>query len=374
LQILRAHGPMTRPEAAQLTGMSLGGIRPLVTSLIVAGELAEQPAPPRPDRGRGRPGTLLVPAVPGGIVLGLDFGHAHVSVALADLSGTQLGDGRLEIDVDHQAGHALDKAAELARRLLRRAGQRSSAVCRVVAGVPGPVDRTGRMRSSTIAPSWWQLAIAEEIALRLRVRPDLVDIENDAQLGALGEQRSGAAVGCSEVVYVKASHGLGAGLILRGELYLGANGLTGEIGHTVVEPDGALCRCGSRGCLETVVAIERVRERIRFVSRAADGDPLALVGDHPAARRVVLEAGRTLGQALVDVCNLLDPQRIVLGGELAAAGDPLVAGVTESIRRHVQPAIGDVEVVVAAHGEHAQVVGATELAAARAREQHWAIG
>jgi predicted NBD/HSP70 family sugar kinase len=312
--------------------------------------------------------------VPDGSVLGLDFGHAHVSVALADLSGTQLGHERRQIDVDHQASEALDKAAELGRKLLRRAGRKAGSLVRVVAGVPGPVDLAGRMRSSTIAPSWWRLAIADEIASRLRIAPGNVDIENDAQLGALGEHRSGAAVGRSEVVYVKASHGLGVGLILRGELYQGASGLTGEIGHTVVEPDGALCRCGSRGCLETVVAIERVRERIRFVSRAADGDPLELLDDHPGAQRIVLETGRTLGRALADVGNLLDPQLIVLGGELAAAGEPLVAGVAESIRRYVQPAIGDVEVVLAAHGEQAQVVGAIELAAARAREGHWAVG
>jgi len=370
LAIMRAHGPLTRPEAARLTGMSVSGIRPLVARLVEDGHLLEQDAPAA-DRRPGRPGTVLVPAVPDGVVLGLDFGHAHVGVAVADLAGVLLGWESRAVDVDHQADEALRTAATLARSVLRAAGRRPVEVRRVVAGVPGPVDRAGRMRSSTIVSSWWELAIADEIAARLRVDPAAVDVENDARLGAWGERSAGAAAGCADFVYVKASHGLGAGLVLRGEPYLGGNGLTGELGHTVIEPEGAPCRCGSRGCLETVVAIEQVRERIRFVAGTADIEPLAELMALPAARRVVVEAGRTLGRALADVANLLDPQRIVLGGELAAAGEPLAEGVRESIGRYAQPAVAKVPVVLGALGERAQVTGATVLAADRARAAAW---
>lgn len=372
LQIMRDRGPLTRPEAARLTGMSLSGIRPLVAALVEDGHLVEEPARRRPDQGRGRPGNVLVPVVPDGIVLGLDFGHAHVAVAVADLTGELLMHERREVDVDRRAEDALAAAADLARTVVRRSRRRLPTVSGVVAGVPGPVDRDGRMRSSTIVASWWELPIADEIASRLRLDPGVVDVENDSHLGALGEHRAGAAMGCSEFVYVKASHGLGTGLVLDGELYRGGRGLAGEIGHAVVEPDGALCRCGSRGCLETVVSIERVRQQIRFVTGADQADLLSAAEQHPAVRRIVLEAGRTLGRALADVCNLLDPQRIVLGGELAAAGEPLVEGVAESIRRYAQPAVGDTEVVLAALGEQAQVVGATALAAGRARARLWA--
>jgi predicted NBD/HSP70 family sugar kinase len=374
LQIMRdraASGPLTRPEAARLTGMSLSGIRPLVTALIEEGQLVEEPARRRPDQGRGRPGSVLVPVVPDGIVLGLDFGHAHVSVAVADLNGEHLVHERRAVDVDRHADDALDAAADLAGRVLRRERHPVSAVAHVVAGVPGPVGRDGRMRSSTIVASWWELQIADEIARRLRVDPAAVDVENDAHLGALGEHRAGAAAGCSDFVYVKASHGLGIGLVLGGEVYRGAKGLAGEIGHAVVEPDGELCRCGSRGCLETVVSIERVRQQVSFVSGSAQPDLMTAAAQHPAARRIVLEAGRTLGRALADVCNLLDPDRVVVGGELAAAGPPLVEGVAESIRRYAQPAVGDTEVVLAALGERAQVAGATALAGARARAELW---
>lgn len=370
LQILREHGPMTRPEAARITGMSIGGIRPLAAGLIAAGQVTEQPAPRR--SGRGRPGLLLAPVVPDGLVLGLDFGHTHVAVAAADLSGELLVYDRRAADVDQHATTALSTAATLVRGTLRSTGRSIRDVGLVVAGLPGPVDRDGRLRSSTIAASWSDLAIADEVAERLKLGAAQVHIENDAHLGALGEQRSGAGSGCDDLVYVKASHGLGAGLILAGELYRGASGLTGEIGHAVVDPDGELCRCGSRGCLETVVTVDRVRAQVQYVLSADHADPLAAAGDHPAARRIVMDAGRTLGRALADVCNTLNPQRIVVGGELASAGQPLVDGVAESIQRYAQPAVADTPVVLSQLGERAQAVGATTLASARARNLRWA--
>jgi predicted NBD/HSP70 family sugar kinase len=375
LRIMQHHGPLTRPEVARLTGMSLSGVRPLVASLVEEGHLTEEPARPRPDQGRGRPGNVLVPVVPDGIVLGLDFGHAHVAVAVADLNGAHLLHDRRGVDVDRRAEDALATAAGLARTLLRRSRHRLTAVSRIVAGVPGPAARSGRIRSSTIVASWWELSIADEIASRLGVHTDAVDIENDAHLGALGEHHSGAAAGCDDFLYVKASHGLGTGLVLGGELYRGGRGLAGEIGHAVVEPDGALCRCGSRGCLETVLSIDRIREQIDFVTGGGEPTDLATAAEqHPAVRRIVLEAGRTLGRALADVCNLLDPQCVVLGGELATAGPPLIEGVAESIRRYAQPSVADTTVVLSALGEQAQVVGATALAAARARALVWSAG
>src|SRR4051812_6873950 len=135
LAIMREHGPLTRPEAARLTGMSVSGIRPLVAGLIADGQLIEQDAPVE-GRSRGRPGTVLVATVPDGIVLGLDFGHAHVAVAVADLAGRQLGWESFEVDVDHRADEALDKAAELAESGLRRAGHRRGAG--VGGGARGP--------------------------------------------------------------------------------------------------------------------------------------------------------------------------------------------------------------------------------------------
>jgi predicted NBD/HSP70 family sugar kinase len=373
LEILRDHGPMTRPEAARLTGMSVGGIRPLVDRLVSDGHLLERPAQAGPRERPGRPGAVLVPMVPDGSVLALDFGHTHVAVAVADLDGQHLIERRAEIDVDHQAGAALDTAATLVRAVVAERGCALESVRQVVAGVPGPVDRAGRIRSTTIVASWWELPIAAEIAARLGIDETAIDVRNDAHLGALGEHRCGAGVGVHDLIYVKASHGLGAGLVLAGELFRGAHGITGELGHAVVEPEGALCRCGSRGCLETVVSVSRIIDQIRFVRGTDESQPLSRAGEHPAARRIVVEAGRALGRALADVCNLVDPALIVVGGELATAGDPLIEGVAESIGRFAQPTVAGVPVVRSVLGERAELVGAVTLAAERARRRAWAI-
>jgi len=369
LQILREHGPMTRPEAARLTGLSVSGIRPIVAGLISDGQLVERDEPAaRTARGRGRPGKVLQPVVPRGQVLGFDFGHAHVTVAVADLRGDDLRSESRELDVDHHADDALALGAELARGLLAPKG---GGVERVVVGLPGPVDRAGLLRSSTIAASWWELPVAERVGELLGLPSACVDVENDAHLGAIGEFAAGAGAGCSDGIYVKASHGLGAGLVLGGELYRGADGLTGEIGHAVVVPGGPLCRCGGRGCLETVVAVEHILEQARFVIGGDGPVVLADVAGHAAVQRIVADAGRALGRALADVCNLLNPGRIVLGGELATAGRPLVDGVVESIRRFGQPAIVGTEVVLSTLGSRAQVVGAIHQAAERGRLQAW---
>jgi predicted NBD/HSP70 family sugar kinase len=244
-------------------------------------------------------------------------------------------------------------------------------VLQVVAGVPGPVGRDGRMTSSTIVASWWDLPIAEQLARRLGLEPGVIDVRNDAHLGALGEHRFGAGTRCADMVYVKASHGLGAGLILGGNLYRGAYGITGELGHAIVQPEGALCRCGARGCLETMVSVGFIEQQLRFVRGSDDTGSLADVEQHPAARRIVVEAGRALGRGLADVCNLLNPELLVLGGELAAAGDPLVEGVVESVARFAQPAVSRVPVVCSELGERAEVVGALALAAETARRAAW---
>ncbi|WP_375488956.1 ROK family transcriptional regulator [uncultured Jatrophihabitans sp.] len=368
LGALRARGPMTRADAARLTGMSVSGVRRLVAELVADGHLVERAG--QPGGGRGRPGGVLVPVVPDGLVLGLDFGHTHVAVMLADTRGRQRHYERVDADVDTHAADVLDVAAQIAGRAQQRVAAGARFV-HAVAGVPAPVGRDGRVRSPTIASSWWQLPVAAEIGRRLDLPAERVDVVNDAQLGAVGEHRAGAARGCDDMLYVKASHGLGTGLILRGALYSGAHGLSGEIGHAVVRDDGELCRCGSRGCLETVVAVERVRRQVGFVMQRDDDNILGLAAEHPGARRVVGEAGRALGRALADACNLLDPQRIVLGGELAEAGEPLEQGVAESIRRYAQPAVGEPEIRLATLGEKAQVVGAAVLATERARADLW---
>ena len=331
-------GSASRADLVELTGLSRTTITTLIADLQARGLIVHDGAD-RSLHTRGRPPVVLRLAPSAGAALGVAFGHRHVHVALADLSSTVLAERRREIDVDASASAALDVAAELIDDVLSEAAVASEQVVAAGMGIPGPISvTTGRVGSSSILPGWEGLNPAEALAGRLR---DVhVEALNDANLGALAESSLGAAKGIRDVVYVKVSSGIGAGLVLGGRLHHGTSGNAGEIGHVQVRDDGAVCRCGNRGCLETIAAVPAVLAALR----PAHGDRLDLSGvlelarrGDPATLRVVKDAGRVIGRALGDLCNVVNPGAIVVGGDLGAAGTPLLDGIRESVDRYAQP-------------------------------------
>jgi predicted NBD/HSP70 family sugar kinase len=309
---------------------------------------------------------VLTPSRPPGHVVGIDFGHAHVGVAVADTAGEVLAESRLGADVDHHADEVLDMSARMTRDLLSQAGVPLGQVVAVVAGIPGPVDpRTGALRPPAILAAWAGRDAGQEMATRLGLP---VEVANDADLGALGELRYGAGRGRRDFVYVKASHGVGAGLVLGGRIYRGAAGMAGEIGHTSLPDATEWCRCGNRGCLETVVSLGPLGRRLTQIgippATGGAGWPAGRLQENALAVRVLTEAGRILGRALADLCNCLNPEAVILGGEIGTAGPPLVAGVRESIDRYAQPAAAEaVQVLAAGLGARSELMGAVALAA-----------
>jgi predicted NBD/HSP70 family sugar kinase len=164
---------------------------------------------------------------------------------------------------------------------------------------------------------------------------------------------------------MKLSTGIGAGLILGGALHRGATGIAGELGHVQVQADGLSCICGGRGCLETVAAVPG----LLTAARGAHGNELELAGlielvrnGDFGTRRIVGEAGRAIGRVLADLCNHVNPEAIIVGGDLSAVGDPLLAGIREAIDRYALPGAAEaVDVRAAVLGERAEVLGALSL-------------
>src|SRR5207302_11425856 len=235
-------------------------------------------------------------------------------------------------------------------------------------GVPGPVDRAhGTAGSATILPGWVGLRIASEMERRLGIP---VEIENDANLGALAELTWGAGRDCSNFAYVKAATGIGAGLVIDGRLLRGASGTAGEIGHTTLDEEGALCYCGNRGCLETVASGPSIIRLVANGSDGADDSVLTLervielvVDGDVRARRAVADAGREIGVAVAGLCNLINPERVIVGGLMSRAGEVLLRPLRESIRRHaVQAAAATVDVRPAVFVERAELLGSVALA------------
>jgi predicted NBD/HSP70 family sugar kinase len=359
---LRQARTASRSDLARTTGLSRTTVASLVADLQERGLIVEQ-ANERPQpAGRGRPPVLLRLDAAAGSALGIDFGHRHVRVAVADLASTVLAERFLELDVDDAPEESLDTAAELVAEVLADAGVDHSRLIGAGMALAAPIDRHKGVLGSTVLPGWAGIQAGEELSRRLEIP---VELDNDANLGALAEVSFGAGRGLADVVYVMISAGIGAGLVLGGRLYHGASGTAGELGHIQVRPDGAVCRCGSRGCLETVAATGPLVSLLR-PTHGADltlHGLLRLVadGDLPA-RRVVNDAGRAVGRAIADLCNYLNPAAIIVGGDLSPAGPPLLDGIREAIDRHSLPgAAASVEVKAAVLGERAEVLGALAL-------------
>ena len=200
-------------------------------------------------------------------------------------------------------------------------------------GLPGTVEfHTGRAEDRPVLGTWAGVSLAPMIAERF---PAPVTVDNDVNVMALGEHISGGHGHTDDMVFVKVSTGIGAGLVSGGNLLRGALGAAGELGHTPVRDGGGLpCRCGKTDCLEAVVGgrrlLMRAAEQGRGVSGLKDLVALAKEGDAVAVT-LVRGAGRRLGEALAGAVNLLNPEVVVLGGDLSEAYDHLVAGVREVI-------------------------------------------
>jgi predicted NBD/HSP70 family sugar kinase len=367
INTLREHGMVSRAEIARRTGLSRTTVSSLVSELQSDGLVVEreEPGAAHGEQG-GRPPILLAFDASAGAALGIDFGHDHVRVAVADLSSNILAERAAPLDVDHESHEGLDIAIVLIGEVLDEAGVDRSRVIGAGLGLPGPINDDGVIGSSAILPAWVGVAAGEEMRRRLDVP---VSVDNDANLGALAEYKHGAGRGATHMIFLEVSSGIGAGLILDGRLYRGGGGMAGELGHMLVHNEGAVCRCGNRGCLETAASTGALLDMLRrshgeltlaeMLRLARDGDL--------GCRRVIADAGRVVGSAAAVVVNLLNPQRLVVGGDLAEAGELLIDGLRSSLRLAALPAADEgAEVVAGVLGERAQVLGALVLAVGEA--------
>lgn len=363
LEVLRQRGTASRVDVVRATGLSRTTVSSLVCQLLEDAVLIELPERASAASAGGRPATLLALNPSAGGVVGVHIGHDHVRVAVTDLAGDVLAETLRDIDVDHQPEDSLEFAATSAVALIDQAGLHRPGMIGLGVAVSAPVQLTTHAFSSpALLPDWTEVDVAGELGRRTGLR---VEVGNDANLGAIAERRYGVGRGVDDFIYVMLSDGVGAGLVLNGHLYEGATGGAGEIGHVTVVTDGYICRCGNRGCLETVAGTGALTTALSMTrgpgTTLADLLTLATSKD-PGARRVLADAGRAVGRALAGLCTVLDPRLVIIGGKGAAAGEPLLEGVREALARNVTPMKGDpIPVVAGALGERAEVLGAIAL-------------
>ncbi|MFF4215708.1 transcriptional regulator [Streptosporangium nondiastaticum] len=358
VRAVRTAGSLTQAEIARTTGLSAATVSNIVRELKEGGTVEVTPT-----SSGGRRARSVSLSGDAGVVVGVDFGHTHLRVAVGNLAQRVLAEDAEPLDVDASAAQGLDRAEQLVRRLIDDAGIDPGKIIGVGLGVPGPIDvETGTLGSTAILPGWAGTNPRDELAARLSVP---VHVDNDANLGALGELVWGAGRGAADLAYIKVASGVGAGLVINGQIYRGPGGTAGEIGHITLDESGPVCRCGNRGCLETFTAARYVLPLLhsahgsdltvaRMVQLAREGDP--------GCRRVISDVGRHIGSGVANLCNLLNPRRVVLGGDLAPSGELVLAPIRESVSRYAIPsAARQLEVVPGALGGRAEVLGALAL-------------
>lgn len=376
-EVIRNRGPISLKEIVEQTGLS----RATVTDLL--GKLRDRGAVVVVDAGRGeaRAGTGRPPHLYSvnpelAIVVGLHFEHGLIRAAVADLGLRMIAQSIRTTPVAGDFSNALGVAAAMVSEIVGRAGVTRQRLLGAAISLPAPIDRVnGRVLATTILPDWVGRRPAAELEKRLQVP---VDVDNDATLAGFGEVMAGAAQGCRHVVYVKASAAIGCGIVIDGRPYHGAFGSAGELAHVMVVSDGELCFCGNRGCLLTVTGGQHIVERLESIRslsfqqrRQTEGAGIdehleqvvrrAQQGD-VACQRVLFDAVGHLAVALADVCNLINPERLVIGGILGGAGELLLGPLRDRVleaTRALSPK--PVDVVPSELGEWAEVLGAMAL-------------
>ncbi|MEU5659662.1 ROK family transcriptional regulator [Streptomyces sp. NPDC047737] len=358
VRAVRMAGSLTQAEIARSTGLSAATVSNIVRELKDGGTVEVTPT-----SAGGRRARSVSLSGDAGIVIGVDFGHTHLRVAIGNLAHQVLAEESEPLDVDASSAEGFGRAEQLVNRLIETTGISAAKVIGVGLGVPGPIDvESGTLGSTSILPGWTGINPSQELAGRLGVP---VYVDNDANLGALGELVWGSGRGVKDLAYIKVASGVGAGLVIDGHIYRGPGGTAGEIGHITLDEAGPVCRCGNRGCLETFTAARYVLPLLRpshgpdltmerVVQLAREGDP--------GCRRVIGDVGRHIGSGVANLCNLLNPSRVVLGGSLAEAGELVLGPIRDSVSRYAIPsAARQLSVLPGALGGRAEVLGALAL-------------
>lgn len=354
IRALVSSGPQTQAELARQTGLSTATVSNIVKVMALGGVVSTMPT-----TSSGRRALSVILNDNGSVAAGIDIGRRHLRVVLAGLDYRVLQEEARPLPLGHSAAQGVEAAADLLDKLLDQGRISRSSLLGAGIGIPGPIDRrTGTVVQGAILPEWVGINIRETFGERLRVP---VFVDNDANLGALAQVAWGPHSSVDNLMFMKIGSGIGAGLVLNGALFYGNVGITGELGHTTISEHGLVCRCGNRGCLETVASTSTM---IELLSRGttdsvstSDIVTRALAGD-TATLRVIDDAGLAIGRAVAHVANLINPELVVVGGPLTELGEILLQPIRRGLTRHAVPIIGETTTVrMSSLGDRAEALG-----------------
>lgn len=361
-QLLLDGQARTKADLVHLTGLARSTVSTRVDALLTAGLLV--PAGEAASTG-GRPPSRVAFNPRAGIVLAVDLGASHATVALADLGGRILDSRTHPLDIASGPEPVLDRMLTEAQTLLAELDAPASTLVGVGIGVPGPVEHsTGRPYNPPIMPGWDRFDIPGYVQRTFDV-PVLVD--NDVNVLALGEQTT-SFPDTTDLIFVKVATGIGAGIIAGGRLQRGAQGSAGDMGHVRVPHSAESTHAADEERdLEDLASGSAIAASLRAqgIDAESSGDVTELVRNgNAAAIEALRQAGRDVGEVLATVVNLLNPSIVILGGSIARAGEHLLAGVREVVyRRSIPLATQHLAIVQSPTGERAAVLGAAIMVA-----------
>lgn len=362
-------GGISRAELARQMDLTRSAISTIIGDLESVGLVRETGN--GPATGGRRPVPLEInPRY--GYVVGIDMGATHLGMVVTDFSAHVREEREFPLSVNDGPAQCLPAIDSHLREMLSHAGLTLKNITAVGIGVPGPVVAdAGAVSAPPIMPGWDGYPIRDHLQ-NLWGCP--VSLGNDAELGALGEWAYGAGRGEQNLAYIKVGTGVGAGLLLQGQIYRGTTGSAGEIGHITIQDGGPLCTCGNRGCLEAIAGGRAIARRASEAVKAgrrtqlASIDPAHITARDVAsaarlgdlvAQQVLTEAGAYLGIAIASLVNLFNPSMVVVGGGVSQVGDLLLEPIRKAVReRSLRSAAQAVRITAAVLGRRSSSIGA----------------
>ncbi len=360
---------LSRAELAHEMGLTRAAVTLIINDLMANDIILTSESR---STASGRPPVILEINPDHGLVAGIDMGAMHLSVALADFSARIMEEIEVPFNIANGPKECLQVADKILRELLQKRGLTPNDLAGVGVGVPGPViTEKGTVMAPPIMPGWDRYPIRTSLEDQWSTA---VILNNDAELGALGEWAYGAGRGEKNIAFIKVGSGIGAGLIINKQLYGGTTGSAGEIGHLTVDENGPLCACGNHGCLEAFAGGYAIASQAKKL--VASGKRTLLSEKSPdsitardvaeaarrgdlAAQEIIKRSGTFIGIAIAGLINLINPSTVIIGGGVAQVGDLMTGSIRQAVReRSLRASEHGVRITTAMLGRRSSLMGA----------------
>jgi predicted NBD/HSP70 family sugar kinase/predicted transcriptional regulator len=334
IHALSKHGGMSAAQIARQTGLARSTISTAVGELKASRIVVEREKEESEKGGAGRPGILLTLNPQAGTCMGVHLAYDGLQIVVADMSHSIIAEESVKLGVDYTPQEAVAAVRTAYAGLYQPSGLADAKLLGVGVSVSGPVQPDGVLQRGGILPKWVGVNI-QTLFGGLFNRAVLVD--NESNCAALAEMKWGAARGFQDFALFKMDVGVGGAIVCNGAVVRGAAGAAGEFGHVSINPEGELCRCGNRGCLELYASFLKPLEQLSRVHKKSmtmdDAIALAESGD-AGALRMITDVADYGGRGLAMIGTIMNPPLILVGGRLALAGDLLLKPMTTAFQRH----------------------------------------